>query len=104
MDDTLQIKSGEKKRVGKTITHKDGSTVGIATATFLVRDPDGTATQASGNATIADDNTVSPDVYGFVDTTVGTWNIGTHYRVIFTVTFDDGEINIYDRAVEITTP
>ena len=103
MDDTLQIKSGEKKRVGKTITHKDDSAVGIDTATFIVRDVDATATQASGNATIAGDDTASPDVYGFVDTTTGTWTVGSHYRVIFTVTFDDGEIGIYDRPIEIIT-
>jgi hypothetical protein len=105
MDTQLQIKAGEKSRVGKTVTATDGSTVGIdaTTTTFEVKDSDDNVTQASALATVADDDTTSPDVYGFVDTTTGTWTVGTDYRVIFTITFDDGEIDKPITPFEVIT-
>jgi hypothetical protein len=63
-----------------------GGSITIASATFQVFDVDDSSVQTSGNATIADNGTVTPDVYGLVDCTASGFTAGEYYEVRFTIT------------------
>lgn len=82
-----RINKNEKKNVW--LTGEDdhvGASITIASATFQVFNMDGVSVQDSGNATISDNSTVTPDVHGLVDTTDAGFTAGTAYEVEFVIT------------------
>lgn len=83
MDDPI-IK-GEKVNIycGAWDDHT-GGIVTISSAVFEVFDAGHNSVQTSGEATIVDNGTVRPDVYGLVDTTQDAFTSGGYY-VLFTV-------------------
>ena len=73
-------------------------TVTVASATFQVFDADDASVQASASATIADNTTTTPDVYGLVDTSVAAFVNGSAYKVEFVVTIGS---EVYREVVPI---
>jgi len=62
----------------------EAANVTISTATFEVFDSDGESVQGSASATIADNGTPTPDIYGLVDGSNLT--LGQRYEVAFLIT------------------
>lgn len=75
-----------------------GGTVTLTSATFQVFDEDGTSVQASAAATLSDNGTATPDVYGLVDCTASGFSDGSYYDVLFLITITT---EIYDYTVHI---
>ena len=87
------IRLGEIEPIDFSLTERDGGIVTVATATFLVRDMDGTIMQTTGNATITNNGTVKVTISGIVDTTtiippaiVSLFTVGKTFEVQFTIT------------------
>jgi hypothetical protein len=75
-----------------------GSTVTITSATFQVFDKDGVSVQASASATLSDNGTATPDIYGLVDCTASGSTDGDYYDVLFLITIGS---EIYDFTAHI---
>ncbi len=87
------IKKNEVEKVWiETWDDHKGEDVTVSSATFQVFDSDGVSVQVSANATIVDNTTETPDMYGPVDTTVAAFVVGNRYAVRFVVTFSDGDV------------
>lgn len=75
-----------------------GGNITIDSATFEVFDADGSSVQGSASATLADNGTATPDVYGLVDCTASGFTAGEYYEVQFLVTIG---AEIFDHRVHI---
>lgn len=86
-------------------SHDETATVTIDSATFEVFDSDGSSVQASASATISDNGTVTPDVYGLVDCTAAGFTSGNYYEVLFLVTIGSEVIphSVHIKCVEKKT-
>lgn len=81
----IRFDKGEIKNAGITITNDwTGAVVTIASATFEVFDSTESSVQESGVATVGDNSTVSPDIYGLVNTSVEAFVIGDSYKIKIT--------------------
>jgi hypothetical protein len=89
MMDIQKIAKTEKENVwvwGED--YHTGAAITIDSATFQVFDEDDSSVQASDDATIVDNSTVTPDVYGLVDCTAAGFTAEEYYEVRFTITID----------------
>jgi len=93
------IKNG-KENIWITVNERDGGTVTVTSATFQVFDSSDTSVQASASATIADNSTASPDIYGLVDTSVAGFVACNTYYVLFLVTIGT-EVLPFERAFKV---
>jgi hypothetical protein len=69
---------GEDKHAGGNVT--------LTSATFQVFDKDKVSVQAQAAATLSDNGTATPDVYGLVDCTAAGFTDGEYYDVLFLIT------------------
>jgi hypothetical protein len=81
------INKNEKKDAYISVKDKHaGGNVTVASATFEVFDMIGVSKQGSASATIGDNGTATPDIYGLVDATAGAIVAGVDHEIVFTVT------------------
>lgn len=85
-EQAMRINKNETKKayISAKDDHK-GESVTITSATYEVFDLDGTSIKASASATIVDNSTTTPDVYGEINATGAAFVAGTEYEIIFTV-------------------
>jgi hypothetical protein len=84
------VKKNEEEKIWiETWDDHKGEDVTVSSAIFQVFDSVGVSVQASANATIVDNDTKTPDIYGLVDTTDDAFVVGDSYKVRFVVTIGD---------------
>lgn len=79
--------------------HTSGN-VTLTSVTFEVFDADDVSVQGSDDATIVDNGTPTPDIYGLVDTTDAAFVVGSSYYVRFTITIGS-ELRFHDEWFEV---
>ncbi len=78
----------EKNEIKNTwiqIEERDGESITVTSQTFDVIAADDTVIQASGNASVVNNNTALVRIFGLIDTTVAGFVDGTTYKVRFTI-------------------
>jgi hypothetical protein len=79
-----------------------GAVVTIDSATFEVFDADASSVQGSAAATLSDNGTATPDIYGLVDCTAAGFTAEEYYEVLFIMTIGTEEIShsVHIKCVE----
>lgn len=83
------------------VDERDGGTVDVSSATYEVFDSDDVSVQASASASIEDNGTATPDIYGSVDTTASDFVACNTYYVLFSVTMSDGQVPKYKSPFKV---
>jgi len=91
----------EIKDVWIEVTDRDAESITISAATFEVFTTADVSIQAVSAASINDNTTISPDVYGLVDTTTTSFSSCNTYYVLFSITIGS-EIYKYKAPFKVT--